>query len=48
VSGQLNGKAAIVTGAATGSGKAIALALAGDGVRVVVNHLNTPELARRS
>jgi 3-oxoacyl-[acyl-carrier protein] reductase len=45
VSGQLDGKAAIVTGAATGIGKAIALALAGDGARVVVNHLNTPELA---
>lgn len=26
-------------------GKAIALGLAGDGARVVVNHLNTPELA---
>jgi 3-oxoacyl-[acyl-carrier protein] reductase len=45
VSGQLDGKVAIVTGAATGIGKAIALALAGDGARVVVNHLNTPELA---
>jgi 3-oxoacyl-[acyl-carrier protein] reductase len=45
VSGQLDGKAAIVTGATTGIGKAIALALAGDGARVVVNHLNTPELA---
>lgn len=45
MSGQLDGKAAIVTGAATGIGKAIALALAGDGARVVVNHLNTPELA---
>lgn len=45
MSGQLDGKAAIVTGATTGIGKAIALALAGDGARVVVNHLNTPELA---
>jgi 3-oxoacyl-[acyl-carrier protein] reductase len=45
VSGQLDGKTAIVTGAATGIGKAIAFALAGDGARVVVNHLNTPELA---
>ena len=45
MSGQLAGKAAIVTGAATGIGKAIAFALAGDGARVVVNHLNTPEAA---
>lgn len=45
MSGQLDGKTAIVTGAATGIGKAIAFALAGDGARVVVNHLNTPELA---
>jgi 3-oxoacyl-[acyl-carrier protein] reductase len=45
VSGQLDGKTAIVTGAAIGIGKAIAFALAGDGARVVVNHLNTPELA---
>ena len=45
MSGQLDGKAAIVTGAATGIGKAIAFALAVDGARVVVNHLNTPEAA---
>jgi len=45
MSGQLDGKVAIVTGAGTGIGKAIAAALAADGARVVVNHLDTPELA---
>jgi len=39
------GKTALVTGAATGIGKAIAAALAADGARVVVNHNYTPELA---
>ena len=45
MSGQLDGKVAVVTGAATGIGKAIAAALAADGARVVINHLNTPDLA---
>ena len=45
MSERLEGKAAIVTGAATGIGKAIATALASDGQRVVVNHLDTPDLA---
>jgi 3-oxoacyl-[acyl-carrier protein] reductase len=45
VSGELEGKVAIVTGAATGIGKAIATALAAGGGRIVVNHLNTPDLA---
>jgi 3-oxoacyl-[acyl-carrier protein] reductase len=45
MSGELEGKVAIVTGAATGIGRAIATALAAAGGRVVVNHLNTPELA---
>jgi 3-oxoacyl-[acyl-carrier protein] reductase len=45
VNGELSGKAAIVTGAATEIGKAIATALASSGGRVVVNHLNTPDLA---
>jgi hypothetical protein len=41
----LAGKVAIVTGAATGIGQAIAITLASAGARVVVNHLNTPDLA---
>jgi 3-oxoacyl-[acyl-carrier protein] reductase len=42
---ELDGKVAIVTGAATGIGKAIALAFGAAGARVVVNHLDTPDLA---
>jgi 3-oxoacyl-[acyl-carrier protein] reductase len=42
---ELEGKVAIVTGAATGIGKAIALAFGAAGARVVVNHLDTPDLA---
>jgi 3-oxoacyl-[acyl-carrier protein] reductase len=45
MSGGLEGKVAIVTGAATGIGKAIATALANDGAHVVINHLDTPDLA---
>jgi 3-oxoacyl-[acyl-carrier protein] reductase len=41
----LEGKVAIVTGAATGIGKAIAFAFGEAGARVVVNHLDTPDLA---
>jgi 3-oxoacyl-[acyl-carrier protein] reductase len=41
----LAGKTALVTGAATGIGKAIAAALAAAGARVVVNHPHTPEPA---
>jgi 3-oxoacyl-[acyl-carrier protein] reductase len=41
----LEGKAALVTGAATGIGKAIAAALAAAGAAVVVNHNHTPEPA---
>jgi 3-oxoacyl-[acyl-carrier protein] reductase len=41
----LAGKTALVTGAATGIGKAIAGALAAAGTRVVVNHPYTPEPA---
>ena len=41
----LAGKTALVTGAATGIGKAIAAALAAAGARVVVNHTHTPQPA---
>jgi 3-oxoacyl-[acyl-carrier protein] reductase len=43
----LEGKAALVTGAATGIGKAIAAALAAAGARVVVNHNHTPDPAEK-
>ena len=45
MSGELAGKVGIVTGAATGIGKAIAIAVAAVGSRVVVNHLNPPNRA---
>jgi NAD(P)-dependent dehydrogenase (short-subunit alcohol dehydrogenase family) len=41
----LAGKVALVTGAATGIGKAIAAALAAVGANVVINHNHTPDLA---
>jgi 3-oxoacyl-[acyl-carrier protein] reductase len=43
---ELEGQVAIVTGAATGIGKAIASAFGEAGARVVVNHLDTPDLAK--
>jgi 3-oxoacyl-[acyl-carrier protein] reductase len=45
MSRELAGKVGIVTGAATGIGKAIALAFGAADARVVVNHLDTPDLA---
>jgi 3-oxoacyl-[acyl-carrier protein] reductase len=45
MSRELEGKVGIVTGAATGIGKAIALAFGAADARVVVNHLDTPDLA---
>jgi 3-oxoacyl-[acyl-carrier protein] reductase len=42
---RLQGRVAIVTGAATGIGKAIAARLAADGAAVGINHLHTPERA---
>ena len=46
MTGSLDPKVAILTGAATGIGKSIALRLAAEQMRVVVNHLNTSELAQ--
>jgi len=44
-SASLAGKAALVTGAATGIGKVIAAVFAEAGAHVVVNHPHTPDLA---
>ncbi len=43
----LEGKTALVTGAATGIGRAIAIALAGVGAHVAVNHLGRAREARQ-
>jgi 3-oxoacyl-[acyl-carrier protein] reductase len=43
----VQGKTALVTGAATGIGKAIAAALAAAGANVGVNHNHTPEPAEK-
>lgn len=44
--GSLRGKVAIITGAATGIGKAIAIEMARRGARVVVNYIGKPDAAQ--
>ncbi|CAM5635088.1 SDR family oxidoreductase [Mycolicibacterium aubagnense] len=46
MSGQFEGKTAIVTGSSRGIGRAIAERLAGDGARVVINYLENESRAR--
>ena len=42
---KLKGQSALVTGANSGIGKAVALALANDGANVVINYVTKPEMA---
>ena len=45
---RLTGKTAIVTGAATGIGKACALAMAREGARVTIDYVGNPDLAQET
>ncbi len=47
MSAPLTGRTALITGGATGIGKAIALAMSSVGAHVVINHPHTPEPAAR-
>lgn len=47
-SGSLNGRTALVTGASRGVGKGIALELARNGCRIIVNHYEDGEGAKRT